>query len=193
MKQLEPDPWVDVANKYEIGQVIEGQITRIVPFGAFIQIESSLEGLIHISELSENHVSKVEDVVGIGDTVKAKIIKLIPDEQKIGLSLKGTSEEDVPVQNEAQAETEAPAETTDAVAEPTVKEELEAELNADSISTDNAAEEVDDTASVEAPQEIEAPDAPSEGADLTAETEQPAQEETQTEAILEENTEKALN
>ncbi|MFT5171348.1 MAG: small subunit ribosomal protein S1 [Candidatus Marinamargulisbacteria bacterium] len=88
MKQLEPDPWVDVASKYVVGQVISGQISRVVPFGAFIQIENNLEGLIHISELSERHVSKVEDVLNVGDTIDARIIKLIPDEQKIGLSLK---------------------------------------------------------------------------------------------------------
>lgn len=94
MKQLEPDPWVEVSNKYEVGQIVSGEISRVAPFGAFIKIENDLEGLIHISELSYDHIKNVEDVVKSGDVVKAKIIKLIPEEQKIGLSLKGVSDGD---------------------------------------------------------------------------------------------------
>jgi len=92
MKQLEPDPWVEVSNKYSIGQVVNGVITRVAPFGAFIRVENDLEGLIHISELSFNHIKSVEEVVKSGDKVEARIIKLIPEEQKIGLSLKGVNE-----------------------------------------------------------------------------------------------------
>ncbi|MBT5953288.1 S1 RNA-binding domain-containing protein [bacterium] len=94
IRQLQPDPWVKVAEKYEIGQTVEGTISRILAFGAFMQIEKDLEGLIHISELSYDHVKSVEDVVKSGQTVKARIIKLLPDEQKIGLSLKGVNDED---------------------------------------------------------------------------------------------------
>ncbi|RAP33215.1 hypothetical protein DID75_02795 [Candidatus Marinamargulisbacteria bacterium SCGC AG-410-N11] len=93
MKQLLEDPWVTVGEKYKLGQVIEGEITRIVPFGAFMHIDNGLEGLIHISELTLNHVTKVEDVVNVGDKVEVKIIKLQPEEQKIGLSLRQSSEE----------------------------------------------------------------------------------------------------
>lgn len=88
MKQLEPDPWVEVMKAYEVGQTVEGEITRLVPFGAFLKINDNIEGLIHISELTHDHVVNVDDVVKVGDTVKAKIIKLVPDEQKIGLSMK---------------------------------------------------------------------------------------------------------
>lgn len=88
MKQLSPDPWVKVAEKYKVGQIVSGTITRLVSFGAFIQLERDLEGLIHISELSTSRVEKSEDVLEIGQVVQAKIIKLIPDEQRIGLSLK---------------------------------------------------------------------------------------------------------
>jgi small subunit ribosomal protein S1 len=88
MKQLEADPWVSVAQNYHIGDLVEGTITRVVPFGAFIRINDHLEGLIHISELSLSHVNKVEDVVHSGQVVKAKVIKLVPSEQRIGLSIK---------------------------------------------------------------------------------------------------------
>lgn len=88
MKQLSEDPWVKAGNELAIGDVVEGQITRIVPFGAFIQINENIEGLIHISEISHEHIEKVESILNIGDSVKAKVIKLIIEEQKIGLTLK---------------------------------------------------------------------------------------------------------
>ena len=88
MKQLEQDPWVTVAEKYRVDQIIEGTVTRIVTFGAFVKIEDNLEGLIHISELSNRRVGRVEDVINVGDQVTARIIKMNPAEQKIGLSLK---------------------------------------------------------------------------------------------------------
>ena len=91
MKQLEPDPWVTVSQRYQVGQVVEGTITRLVT-GAFIQLEEKLEGLIHISEMSYDRIEKAEDVVKAGDTVKAKIIKLNTNDQKIGLTLKDISE-----------------------------------------------------------------------------------------------------
>tara|TARA_E500000178_G_C16952861_1_gene722141 strand:- start:692 stop:1474 length:783 start_codon:yes stop_codon:yes gene_type:complete len=93
MKQLEPDPWVSVGNNYAVGQVVEGTISRIVSFGAFIKLEKQLEGLIHISEMSAERIEKVEDVVKPGDKVKAKIIKLLIEDQKIGLTLKDLDEE----------------------------------------------------------------------------------------------------
>jgi ribosomal protein S1 len=104
MKQLQPDPWVNVAEKYHVGQIISGVITRIASFGAFIQIEKDLEGLIHISELSFSHVEKVEDVVKVGEKVVAKIIKLIPDEQRIGLSLKGVDTNSVDGQTDKKSD-----------------------------------------------------------------------------------------
>lgn len=93
MKQLEPDPWVSVGKKYKVGQVVDGTISRIVPFGAFIKLEKQLEGLIHISEMANERVEKVENVLAVGDEVKAKIIKLLVEDQKIGLTLKDLTED----------------------------------------------------------------------------------------------------
>ncbi|NBV82650.1 S1 RNA-binding domain-containing protein [bacterium] len=104
MKQLEADPWVNVAEKYQIGQVATGEVSRVVTFGAFVRLEENLEGLIHISELSNHHVEKVEDVVKPGDTVKVKIIKLIPEEQRIGLSIKALSQSTEAASSEASQE-----------------------------------------------------------------------------------------
>lgn len=95
IKQLQPDPWESVHEKYHVGQVITGKITRLAAFGAFIEIEKGLEGLIHISELSDKPIKSPEDAVKPGDEVKAKIIKILADEQRIGLSIKelGSHEE----------------------------------------------------------------------------------------------------
>lgn len=101
MKQLQPDPWVEISSKYNIGTVVNGEVTRITTFGAFIRFEGELEGLIHISELSYDHIEKVEDVVKVGQKVKAKIIKLITEEQKIGLTLKNVKDESQEIEQSA--------------------------------------------------------------------------------------------
>jgi small subunit ribosomal protein S1/4-hydroxy-3-methylbut-2-en-1-yl diphosphate reductase len=88
MKQLQPDPWVNVEQRYHIGDKVNGKITRLVNFGAFIELEKGLEGLIHISEISDTPINNPEDVVISGQFVDAKIIKMFPTEQRIGLSLR---------------------------------------------------------------------------------------------------------
>ncbi|NQY74027.1 MAG: S1 RNA-binding domain-containing protein, partial [Candidatus Margulisbacteria bacterium] len=110
IKQLQPDPWVKVSENYHLGQIVDGVITRIVTFGAFIEIEKDLEGLIHISELSESHVKSVEDVLTLGEKIKAKIIKLLPDEQRIGLSFRGMEEN--PIETSVAQPEEVPQEDT---------------------------------------------------------------------------------
>jgi len=92
MKQLEADPWASAAEKYSVGDVIEGDVTRLVTFGAFVRMSQNLEGLVHISELSPHRVAQVSDVLRVGDRVKVKIIKLVPNEQRIGLSIKALSQ-----------------------------------------------------------------------------------------------------
>jgi small subunit ribosomal protein S1 len=88
IKQLERDPWENIKARYKIGQTIEGKVTKTADFGAFVELEEGLEGLVHISELSPEQVNKVTDVANIGDTVKAEIISIDARERKIGLSVK---------------------------------------------------------------------------------------------------------
>ncbi len=88
MKQLVDDPWLTVMDRFAVGQWIDGTVSRIVPFGAFVRIDDHLEGLVHISEISDKRVAKIEDVLQIGQTLNARIIKLSPQEQRIGLTLK---------------------------------------------------------------------------------------------------------
>jgi small subunit ribosomal protein S1 len=90
IKQLTPNPWeLYIPEKYKVGNVVECKVVRLANFGVFVELEKDLEGFIHISELAEGPVSKVEDVVKVGDLKKAKVIKLDLDNRKISLSIKG--------------------------------------------------------------------------------------------------------
>ena len=88
LKELQTDPWATVLDNYQVGKVVTVKVLRIVKFGAFVELEEGLEGLIHISELSKEKVLNPEDVVKPGDMVEAKILRIIPEEQKIGLSIR---------------------------------------------------------------------------------------------------------
>ncbi len=88
LRRLQPDPWSLVDTKYSIGQRVEGTITNIVDFGAFAHLEDGIEGLIHISELSEAEINHPSEVVKRGDRYLLEIIKIEPERQRIGLSLK---------------------------------------------------------------------------------------------------------
>jgi len=88
LKQFQPDPWDGIAERYPIGQQVPCKVLRLTNFGAFVELEPGVEGLIHISQLSENPPAKVEDAVKVGDDLNAKVIKLSLDERKIGLSMR---------------------------------------------------------------------------------------------------------
>lgn len=94
IKQLESDPWEDIDRRFPIGNLIEGKVTKLLDFGAIVELDPLIEGLIHISELSHEKVESVESVVKEGDVVRAKVINLIPEERKIGLSVKRLSQEE---------------------------------------------------------------------------------------------------
>jgi small subunit ribosomal protein S1 len=88
LKRLRPDPWQTVADRYEVGQVVEGQITNVVDFGAFACIEEGLEGLIHVSELAEGHFLHPRNVVTEGEWVQARILTINGPARRLGLSLR---------------------------------------------------------------------------------------------------------
>ncbi|MCJ7667101.1 MAG: S1 RNA-binding domain-containing protein, partial [Anaerolineae bacterium] len=88
LKRLEPDPWSLAAEKYEVGQIVEGTVTKVVDFGAFMRVEEGLEGLIHISELAEGNFLHPHNVVQEGDVVKARILNIDPARKRMGLSLR---------------------------------------------------------------------------------------------------------
>jgi small subunit ribosomal protein S1 len=89
LKQLSDDPWAtDIPNKYQPGQVVTGTVTKLTNFGVFVGLENGLEGLLHISELADHKVENPEEVVKVGDKIDVKILRVDPEERKIGLSRK---------------------------------------------------------------------------------------------------------
>lgn len=93
LKQIIPSPWDLAGEKYSIGQIVNGKVVRTVPFGAFVQIEPGVEGLVHISQLAPYRVAKVEDVVQVDDEIPVKILDFRPQEQRMSLSLQAAREE----------------------------------------------------------------------------------------------------
>ena len=91
LKQAQTDPWSSISSKYRIGQLVKGRVAKVASFGAFLELEEGVDGLVHISQLSDEHVQKVRDVVQPGDEVQARVIKIDPVERKIGLSVKAAS------------------------------------------------------------------------------------------------------
>lgn len=88
LKQLTPDPWPEIVKKYPVGLEVEGTITKVTSFGAFVELENDLEGLLHISEMKESAKEKINDIFKTGDKIKAKIAKADAGLRKISLSTK---------------------------------------------------------------------------------------------------------
>jgi len=88
MKQIENDPWEGIEALYKIGDVVKGKVAKITAFGAFIELSHNIDGLIHISQLSNKRIERVKDVLKIGDDVEARVIKVDTEARRIGLSIK---------------------------------------------------------------------------------------------------------
>ena len=93
MKKLTEDPWQNIQIKYGIGDTVEGKVSKLASFGAFVELEGGIDGLIHISELADERVNRVKDVVQVGDVVKARVKNISIEERRIGLSLKDDLDE----------------------------------------------------------------------------------------------------
>jgi small subunit ribosomal protein S1 len=92
IKQLTPDPWKEVSRRYRRGEVVTGKVTNVTDFGAFVELEEGIEGLVHVSEISKEKIEKPSDVLKVGDTVSAIVLHIDPHERRIGLSMKGVTE-----------------------------------------------------------------------------------------------------
>jgi len=88
LKQIHDDPWNTIAARYKVGQMVKGKVTKIAAFGAFIEIEEGVDGLVHISEIRNEHVEKVKDVLEAGQDVEARIVRIDRAERRIALSIK---------------------------------------------------------------------------------------------------------
>jgi small subunit ribosomal protein S1 len=91
MKQLTPDPWSEIDTFFRIGDVVQGTVTKITSFGAFVELANGIDGLVHISQISEDRVDKVKDVLKPGQQVTARVIKIDRDERRLGLSIKAAN------------------------------------------------------------------------------------------------------
>lgn len=91
MKQLADDPWSDVDARFRIGDVVTGKVSKITAFGAFVELQDHIDGLVHISQINEDRVEKIKDVLKVDDEVTARVIKIDREERRIGLSIKAAS------------------------------------------------------------------------------------------------------
>ena len=91
LKQASDDPWNTITSRYAIGQIVKGKVSKIASFGAFVELEDGVDGLVHISQISDQHVEKVKDALKVGQEVEARIVKIDREERRIGLSIKAVS------------------------------------------------------------------------------------------------------
>ena len=94
IKQLEPDPWQSIPERYPLGTVISGPITNVTDFGLFVELEEGIEGLVHVSEISKEKIKSPVGQYNVGDVVTSKVINISPKDRKIGLSMKKVEEQE---------------------------------------------------------------------------------------------------
>jgi small subunit ribosomal protein S1 len=160
LKQTQEDPWKQLVKNFPVGSLVEGKVTKLVPFGAFVEIGDGVEGLVHISEMAKGHVEKPEDVVSVGLAVHVKVMDVDMDRRRISLSVRaanaelGIEDPILPEREVAEDEGEDGAEeVAEAVAEVAEEAAVEAELaeEAEEVAEEAvAAAEVAEEAAVEA-------------------------------------------
>ena len=125
LKQLCPNPWSLAAEKYPEGSIIDAKVMRTTNFGAFLEVEPGVEGLVHISQMANYRVGKAEDIVKPGDVVKVKVLSVDPEAKRMSLSIKAA----LPDDEQTEAPAEVAAEAADAAAEAAGEEKSEGEEN----------------------------------------------------------------
>ncbi len=103
MKQLDTDPWSIIDTRFKVGDVVKGRVAKIASFGAFVELEDDIDGLVHISQISEERIEKVKDKLNVGDEVEARVIKVDKVERRIGLSIKAMNYSEDEIAKESQA------------------------------------------------------------------------------------------
>ncbi|WP_395719293.1 30S ribosomal protein S1 [Prosthecobacter sp.] len=103
MKQLDTDPWSIIDTRFKVGDIVKGRVAKIASFGAFVELEDDIDGLVHISQISEDRIEKVKDKLNVGDEVEARVIKVDKVERRIGLSIKAMNYSEADIQKESAA------------------------------------------------------------------------------------------
>jgi small subunit ribosomal protein S1 len=94
LKALQEDPWQEFRQTHQNGQIIPGQVTKLIPFGAFVRVTESIEGLVHMSELTDRRIEDPEQVVQVGDEIPVKILEIDLERRRVSLSRKQATEGD---------------------------------------------------------------------------------------------------
>ena len=94
LKQVQTDPWSDITAKYPVGMVVKGKVSKVASFGAFIELEDGVDGLVHISQISDQRIDKVKDALSVGQEVEARVVKVDRAERRIGLSIRAMNMSD---------------------------------------------------------------------------------------------------
>ena len=148
LKQTTEDPWVKLVENYPVGTIVDGKVTKIVPFAAFVELGDSVEGLVHISEMSSKHIDTPAQVVKQGEDVKVKVMEINPERRRISLSMKAAAEElgfEIEVDESLAAEKPAKnTESAEPAAEPSAEVQDEAVVDADTAVEGSPAETVED-------------------------------------------------
>ena len=154
LKQTQPEPWTLVGDKYQVGDVLEGKVVQIKEYGAFVELEAGLDGLVHISEIANKRVENVFDELKTGETVNVKIMEIDPDKRRISLSIKATLPEEEAAEEEAAPAKEAADSAKEKAEEVKAKAEEAAESVKEAVedAVEDAKESIEE--SVEAVKEI---------------------------------------
>jgi small subunit ribosomal protein S1 len=174
LKATQEDPWKEFERKYQAGEVIEGQVTKLVPFGAFVRVAAGIEGLVHISELSNEHVDTPESVLNVGDKVRVKVIEVDVARRRISLSMRQVGDQEPVSRPEIEEETAPPP-----AASPAPRVEVAAAAEPPAAPAIIPVAEAPVTVEVEAPAPTEPPAPPA------SETAAAEEEDVSLEAILE--------
>jgi small subunit ribosomal protein S1 len=159
LKQTQDDPWQRVVSTYGPGNVLEGTVTKVVDFGAFVEVLDGVEGLVHISELADHHVENPREVVDVGAKLNVKILEIDEDRRRLSLSIKRVEDQNMllkdlgaAIEAASGAETAETAETVDASEEAEVEQEAEAAEVVEDVADEAEVESAED-AEIEAEEE----------------------------------------
>ncbi len=156
LKQTQEDPWQRIVDTYNVGDELAGKVTKVVTFGAFVEILDGVEGLVHISELAPHHVESPREIVHPGDEIRVKILEIDSERRRLSLSAKRVEDQILPVSRPAGAEdedAEAPGAEDSVTAEATAPEALATEAPPAEATPEAPAEEAQEPIAAEAPAE----------------------------------------
>jgi small subunit ribosomal protein S1 len=139
LKRLQPEPWETINDRYEVGDIVDATVTKLTDFGAFARVTGSVEGLVHISELTSRMINHPREVLKEGDAVRLKVLRIEPERRRLGLSLRQAEDEEGPFQTEE----DLPAEDQETVME-AEEEGLQGEEQAAPAQAEGAEEEVEE-------------------------------------------------